>query len=374
MFQNYIKLAWRNLKNQPFFTFLNIFGLTIGMAGGILICLFIYDELNFDKMYTDADRIYRINSDINFGGEASRNTEVSALMAAQMENDFPQVELTTRFRNRGSMLIKKQGAPQSIKEEEIAYADASMFEMFGFELLYGDVKTALNEQNSIVLTRSAAEKHFSIENAVGQTVMIDNTNPFLVTGIIEDFQKNTFIRDHNVFISMTGYDEANNSTWGNNNFYTFVKLVPFSKIEELQVGLETVFRNYIIPYAQEFMPGITEEQFLASGNYFNFSTINVSDIHLHSDRFPEMSTNGSIQNVYILSFIAIFLIVLASVNFMNLSTAHSLKRAKEVGIRKTLGSGKFDLISQFLSESGLIALISLLFATIVAAISMPLFN
>jgi len=295
-------------------------------------------------------------------------------MAAQMENDFPQVALTTRFRNRGGMLIKKQGASQSIKEEEIAYADASMFEMFGFELLYGDVKTALNEKNSIVLTRSAAEKHFSIENAVGQTVMIDNTNPFLVTGIIEDFQKNTFIRDHNVFISMTGYDEANNSTWGNNNFYTFVKLVPFSKIEELQVGLETVFRNYIIPYAQEFMPGITEEQFLASGNYFNFSTINVSDIHLHSDRFPEMSSNGSIQNVYILSLIAIFLIVLASVNFMNLSTAHSLKRAKEVGIRKTLGSGKFDLISQFLTESGLIALISLFFATIVAAITMPLFN
>ena len=374
MIQNYFKIAWRNLKRQPFFTFLNTFGLTIGMAGAILICLFIYDELNYDTNYADADRIYRINSDIKFGGETSRNAEVSALMAEAMENDFPQVALTTRFRNRGSMLIKKQGAPQSIKEEQVAYTDASMFKMFGFELLYGDAATALKEQHSIVLTRSAAEKHFKIENAVGETVMLDNTNPFIVTGVIEDFPENTFIRNHNVFISMTGYDEAENGSWGSNNFYTFVKLFPSSKIEELQVGLETIFRKYIVPYAQEFMPGITEEQFLASGNFFNFSTTNVSDIHLHSDRFPEMSANGSIQNVYILSFIALFLIVLASVNFMNLSTAHSLKRAKEVGIRKTLGSGKFDLIFQFLSESGLIALISMVFAIVMAVITMPVFN
>ena len=374
MIQNYIKIAWRNLKAQPFFTFLNTFGLAIGMAGGILICLFIYDELNYDNDYADANRIYRVNADIKFGGEASRNTEVSAPMAEAMETDFAQVELTTRFRNRGSVLIKKQGAPQSINEEQVANADASMFKMFGFELLYGDVNTALTEQNSIVLTRSAAEKHFKIENAVGQTVMIDNTTPFLVTGVIEDFPKNTFIRNHNAFLSMTGFDQAEDGNWGSNNFYTFVKLIPSAKIEEFQAGLETIFGKYIIPYAQSFLPGITEEQFLAAGNYFNFSTINVSDIHLYSDRFPELSTNGSIQNVYILSFIALFLIILASVNFMNLSTAHSLKRAKEVGIRKTLGSGKFDLISQFLSESVLIALISLLFATVIATITMPLFN
>ncbi len=374
MIRNYIKIAWRNLKRQPFFTFLNTFGLTIGMAGGLLICLFIYDELNFDKMYADSDRIYRINADIKFGGEVSNHSEVSAPMAAQMKKDFPQVEMTTRFRSRGGMLIKKSGETQSIKEEQVAYADASMFDMFGFKLLYGDVNSALKDQNSVVLTRTAAEKHFRIEDAVGQTVMIDNTNPFIVSGVIEDFAKNTFIRDYNVFLSMTGLAESEEGNWGSNNFYTIVKLIPTGKIEELQVGLETVFRNYIIPHAQSFMPGITEEQFLAAGNFFNFSTINISDIHLHSDRFPEMSTNGSIQNVYILSFIALFLIVLASVNFMNLSTAHSLKRAKEVGIRKTLGSGKLDLIFQFLTESGLIAMISLLFAIIVGAISLPLFN
>ena len=374
MILNNLKIAWRSLKKQPFFTFLNIFGLAIGMTGALLISLYIYDELSFDKMYADSDRIYRINADIKFGGEASRNTEVSAPMAAQMKKDFPQVELTTRFRGRGSMLIKKSGETQSVKEEQVAYADASMFEMFGFELLYGDVNTALKEQNSVVLTRSAAEKHFRIENAIGQTVMIDNDNPFIVTGVIEDFPKNTFIRDHNVFLSMTGFDQAEDGNWGSNNFYTFVKLMPNAKIEDLQVGLETVFRNYIIPYAQSFMPGITEEQFLASGNYFNFSTINISDIHLYSDRYPEMSVNGSIQNVYILSFIALFLIILASVNFMNLSTAHSLKRAKEVGIRKTLGSRKIELVFQFLTESGLIAMISLLFAIVIGIVFLPLFN
>jgi putative ABC transport system permease protein len=135
-----------------------------------------------------------------------------------------------------------------------------------------------------------------------------------------------------------------------------------------------MFGKYIIPWAQSFMPGVTEEQFLEAGNFFNFSTINLKDIHLHSNRHSEMSANGSIQNIYILSFIALFLIILASVNFMNLSTAHSLKRAKEVGIRKTLGSNKTGLILQFLTESGLISFISLLFAVVMAALAMPFFN
>jgi len=374
MILNNLKIAWRSLKKQPFFTFLNIFGLAIGMAGGLLISLYIYDELNFDKEFADSDRIHRINTDIKFGGDESSMAEASAPMASTIKKDFPQVELTTRFRNRYSMLIRKSDAEENVKEFEGTFVDDTFFEMFGFELLYGDVNTALKEANTLILTKSAAEKHFKIEKAVGQSVILDNDETYIVTGVIKDMPKNSFLRNDNIFISMAGFEDANNTQWGSNNYATFIKLIPSANIEEFQEPLQSMFGIYIIPWAQTVFPGITEENFLAAGNYFNLSTIPLTDIHLHSQRDSEFSPNGSIQNVYILSFIGLFLIILASVNFMNLSTAQSLKRSKEVGIRKTLGSSKFDLIRQFLTESSLISFGSLIIALVLATIAIPFFN
>jgi len=374
MIKNYFKIAWRNLKKQPFFTFLNTFGLAIGMAGGLLISLYIYDEMSFDKMFADADRIHRINLDIKFGGEANKYAEASDPLAATVKKEFPQVEMTTRFRNRGSMLLRNNNADINVKEEHTTNVDDTFFDMFGIDLLYGDPKTALSEPNTLILTKTAAEKHFNINEAVGQSLLLNNEDTYVVTGVIDDLPTNSFLRNHSVFISMAGYEQAYENNWGSNNYPTFVKLIPTAKIEDFQVYLETIFGKYLVPWAQSFMPGITEEQFLASGNYFIFSTTKIKDIHLHSNRVAELSPNGSMQNVYILSFIGLFLIILASVNFMNLSTAHSLKRAKEVGIRKTIGSTKFELIGQFLTESGFISFISLLFAVVIAAVVMPFFN
>lgn len=374
MIKNYFKIAWRNLKKQPFLTSLNVFGLAVGMAGGLLISLYIYDELSFDKMFADADRIHRINVDIKFGGEVSILPEVAAPMAPTMEKEYPQLELTTRFRNTHSLLIRKSGSDLNVKETKTAYVDDTFFDMFGIDPLVGNPKTALKEPNTIILTKTAAEKHFKLNEAVGQSVLVNNNETFVVTGVIDDLPKNSFLRDHTVFMAMAGYDQAHTGNWTSNNFATFIKLLPDAKIENFQVYLETILGKYIIPYVQQYYPGVTEEELIASGNYLNFSTIALTDIRLHSNRYPEFSENGSIQNVYILSFIAIFLIVLASVNFMNLSTAHSLKRAKEVGIRKTLGSNKMSLIKQFLTESGLISFISLLMALVIAAIAMPYFN
>ncbi len=374
MIKNYFKIAWRNLKSQPFFTFLNVMGLVIGIAGSLLISLYIYDELNFDNMYTDADRIYRINIDVKFGGQETNGSEVSAPIAGAILNDYPQVEMATRFRNRGSALVKANDNDANVKESNTTSVDPSFFNMFDFDLLYGDKNTALKDANTVILTRSAAEKHFKIEEAIGKSVIINNNQTYVVTGIIEDMPKNSILRNHSVFMSLVGVEEALENDWGSNNFATFVKLRPDAKIADFDQAIQALFSKYIIPWAQSFVPGITEEQFIASGNFYNFSTINIKDIHLHSNRHPEMSPNGSIQNVYILSFIALFLIALASVNFMNLSTAQSLKRAKEVGIRKTLGSKKIELIGQFLVESGLITFISLLLAIVVAAIAMPFFN
>lgn len=374
MIRNYFKIAWRSLKKQPFFTFLNIFGLAIGMAGSLLICLYIYDELNYDNMYSDADRIYRINTDIKFGGEVGARSETQAPLAKTLVKDIPQIEIATRFRNNYGLLIRTNDADANIKEEETTFVDDSFFEMFGLDLIVGDPKTALKEPNTLILTKTAAEKHFSVNDALGQTLLLDNEISYVVTGVIDDMPKNSLLRNHSVFMSMSGYADSFENNWGSNNYYTFIKLLPTAKIEDVQEPLQAVLGNYILPFVQTLIPGITEENFLASGNYYNFSTINIKDIHLHSHRFPELSSNGSIQDVYILSFIALFLIILASVNFMNLSTAQSLKRAKEVGIRKTLGSSKMELISQFLAESGLITFVSLMIAIGIAAVMMPLFN
>jgi putative ABC transport system permease protein len=374
MFKNYLKIAWRSLKKQPFFTFLNTFGLAVGMAGGLLISLYIYDELSFDRMFTDADRIYRINADIKFGGAAQKSAEVSAPMAAALLQDFSQVEMVTRIRDRGSALIRMIDSEANSKELHVAFADSTFLKMFGIDLLFGDPKTALNEPNTLIITTTAAEKHFGAMNAVGQRLLLNNTDTYTVTGVIDDLPKNSFLREHSIFMSMAGYEDARLGDWGSHNYFTFIKLIPSARIHDLQIPLQAMMGKYVIPWVQAFFPGITEQAFEASGNYLRYSTIPLTDIHLYSNRDTELSTNSSIENVYILSFVGIFLLMLACVNFMNLSTAHSLKRAKEVGVRKTLGSSRSDLVRQFLMESGLISFISLLLSIGIALIVLPYFN
>ena len=374
MFKNHLKIAWRSLKKQPFFTFLNTFGLAIGMAGGLLISLYIYDELSFDKMFTDADRIHRVNADIKFGGEARKFAVTPAPMAETVDNDFSEVELVTRFRTQGSILIRKSDSEVNVKELQTTFTDSTFFEMFGIELILGDKHTALKSPNTLVMTKTAAEKHFGIKDAIGQSLLLNNTETFTVTGVIDDLPKNSFLRDYSIFMAMAGYEDSRVVNWGSNNYQTYIKLIPTANIADIQQPLRNFLGKYVIPGVQQFMPGITEEQFKAAGNHLIYSTIPLTDIHLRSDRVAEISGNNDIKSIYILSFIAIFLIVLACVNFMNLSTAQSLKRAKEVGIRKTLGSNKTDLIRQFLVESGLVSFGSLLLAVLTAIIVLPFFN
>lgn len=374
MFKNNLKIAWRSLKKQPFFTFLNTFGLAIGMAGGLLLGLYIYDELSYDTMFADADRIYRLNADMKFGGKEERLAEVSAPMAQAILNDIPDVELVTRFRGVGSVFIRPQDARSNVREASVTYADSTFFNMLGLKLLYGDEKSALVEPNTLVMTKTAAEKHFPVDQALGKTVVLNDQDVYTVTGVVEDLPENSFLKDRGLLLSMAGYEDSRQAEWGNHNYYTLIKLLPGTKVENIQDGLQNMVGKYLIPYAQRFFPGITEQQFIDSGNYMYYSTIPLTDIHLYSKRSPEFSAVSDIKNVYILGAIALILLVLASVNFMNLSTAHSLKRAKEVGIRKTLGSQRSSLIGQFLTESGLIAMGSLVFAVIIAAAVMPFYN
>jgi len=374
MFKNYLKIAWRSLKKQAFFTFLNTFGLAIGMAGALIISLYIYDELSYDKMFADADRIYRIDTDIKFGGAETKSGESAPPMAETLKRDYAQVEASVRFRTIGSAYVKKVGGDKSAKEDRITYADSTFFEFFGIELLAGNPKTALTGTKSLVLTKTAAEKHFGSIDVIGQNLLLDNTDTYTVTGVVADMPKNSYFNEYSVFLAMVGNVASREELWGSHNYFTFIKLIPGVTAEDFQEPLQGMLERYMLPWAQKYFPGMTAESFAASGNYIRYHTIALTDIHLYSDRVNEMNATSSIQNIYILSFIGLFLIILASVNFMNLSTAHSLKRAKEVGVRKTLGSNKLNLVFQFLTESGLIAFVSLIAALLITLVALPFFN
>ena len=376
---NYLKVALRNFTKQPFFTFLNVFGLAIGMAGGILIALFIYDELSFDKMFSDADRIYRINIDNRSAGENSWYASAPGPMAGVLSTDCSQVELVTRFREVNGALIRKPDATVNIKETHVTAVDTSFFEMFGLKLLEGNPRTALAEPNSIILTQAAVKRIFGNEKALGESLLLDDDRLFIVTGVIQDMPRNSFLRNHDIFLSLSSYEDEKTPAWNTWYFPTFVKLHPGAKVEDLQVFLNTVKDNYLIPWAMTFVPGLTIESAKANeeetGDYMRFNSTALRDIHLYSiDREGEFSPNSNIENVYIITLIGFFLVLLACVNFMNLSTAHSLTRAKEVGIRKMLGSNQFGLIRQFLAESGLISLFSMLMAVCMIVLVLPFFN
>ncbi|MEQ8364341.1 MAG: ABC transporter permease [Cyclobacteriaceae bacterium] len=379
MLSNYLRIGIRNFTKQPFFTTLNTFGLAIGMAGGLLIALFIYDELSFDRMFSDADRIYRINIDNQTSGEYSQYASAPGPMADVLHQDCPQVELVTRFREVGSTLMRKPDATLNVKEAYVTGADSAFFEMFGIELLDGNKNTALKQPKSLVLTESVAKKHFGDEKALGKSLLLDDTEEYVVTGVMADLPKNSFLRNHGVYISLSSYKDEHTPAWNTWYFPTFVKLKPYTNAEDLQAFLDTVKERYLIPWAMTFVPGLTIESSRAadkeSGNFMKFNTTALTDIHLYSsNREGEFSANSDMQNVYIMSFIGFFLLLLASVNFMNLSTAQSLKRAKEVGIRKTLGSNRLGVIRQFLTESFLISFLSLWLAILIALIVMPFFN
>ena len=374
MIKNSFKIAWRSLKKQPFFTFINIFGLSVGMAGALLISLYIFDELSFNRSFKDANRIHRANVDIKFGGQAQEFGVLVAPFAETVKRDFKVVEDATRFRSFGSVLVRRTQTNENQKEVNSTYADPNFLDFFGLNLLEGNSKTALKEPNTVVISESTAKKHFGKSSPIGQSILIDNNETFRITGVIADLPKNSFLKEYSIFLSMEGYAESKEANWGSNNFSTFLKLIPNANATDLQKPLQILFEKYMIPYAQSFMPGVTRQSFESSGNYIRYSTIPLLDLHLAGNRVAEMNPNGNKQTVYILSFIALFLLVLAVVNFMNLSTAQSLKRAKEVGIRKTLGSNKSALVRQFLTESSLLTFISLFFSLLLAFLLIPLFN
>jgi putative ABC transport system permease protein len=370
MIRNYFKTAFRGLYKNRGFTLINVMGLALGLTVCLLIVLYVTDELSFDRFNVKADRIYRINHDIKFGGSENTFAVSPAPAAAAIKADFPEVEQVTRFRLRGGFQVKK--GTQNIRENRVVYSDPTVFDVFTLPMVAGNADKALAEPNCVVITESTAKKYFKRTNVLGRTLTFNDNLLYKVTGVIKDIPKQSHF-NFDFFISMPTLDESRQTTWLNNNFNTYIVLKPGADYRKLGAKLQDFIIRHSGPEMQEMLH-LSYKKFEQSGNYFKFHLVPLRDIHLHENAVLELGSNGDIQYIYIFSAIALFILLIACVNFMNLSTARSSNRAREVGVRKVLGSARKHLIWQFLTESLVLTFISAVIAVFAAWALLPLFN
>jgi putative ABC transport system permease protein len=370
MIKNYIKTAYRSLIKNRGFSAINILGLALGLSICLLIVFYVYDELSYDRYNDKIGRIYRLNNDIKFGGVENSYAVSPAPAADALKSDFPEIEQVFRFRDRGGFQVKKGN--QDIQESRMVYADASLFDVFTLPMIDGNPANALKEPHSVVITERTARKYFNRTNVVGQVLTFNDTALYKITGVIANVPTQSHF-NYDFFISMTTLDESKEQAWFSNNFNTYILLRPGADYKKLEAKLPEFLRKHAAAQMQSIIH-LTFEALEQSGNYFRLSLMPLKKIHLESNSVAELSPNGNIEYVYIFSAIALFILLIACINFMNLSTARSSNRAREVGVRKVLGSPRKYLIAQFLTESIMVTLVGAILAVIVAWALLPLFN
>jgi len=374
MFKNYFKIAFRSLWKNKGYSTLNILGLAVGLATCLVIILYVVDELSYDRFYKNAGNIYRINSDIKFGGANLHFVQTSDMMGQLLKKDYPQVEEYARlYNNSGDKLIKKED--EFIDENRVAHVDSTFFRVFDLPAVEGDPKTGLDEPNTVVITESVAKKYFNDVHVAGKTLEEkdgQSTKPYKITAVIKDIPHNSHLNVE-FFFSMKNV----NYKWGqltSHNFNTYLRLRNGTDYKAFQKNFTAYVDKYVLPEARAFMNINSMDEFRKAGNYLEYNLIPLTKIHLYSDYSFEMTPPGNIQYVYIFGAVALFILLIACINFINLSTARSANRAKEVGIRKTLGTERRTLITQFLVESTLTVVISLLIAIGITWLMLPFFN
>jgi len=358
MFKNYFKTAWRNLGKHRLFTGLNVFGLATGMACSILIFLWVSDELSYDKFNHDADLIFRVTAKIG----AEEVAVVPPSLAYTVKKEIPAIKNATRVASIEKMITV---GTQKFNEKNIYYADSNFLQIFNYPLLAGNTATVLSSPNSVVLTEPMAKKYFgSVDAALGKTIHIDNSikgNDLLVTGIMKNIPSNSHLQPV-MLIPMELYDKVSNpeGAWNNFDVYTYFQLKDAVKPTASNLNNITQQLDAILKRHNPIQASLSIQP--------------LTDIHLHSHYLIDVEGQGSYEYVKIFALAAIFIIVIACINFMNLATAVSGKRAKEVGLRKTVGALRSQLIAQFIAESLLLSFISLLLAILLVYLLLPLFN
>ncbi|HTF18802.1 MAG TPA: ABC transporter permease [Chryseolinea sp.] len=378
MLKNYITIAWRNMNRQKTFTLINVFGLAVGLAACLVIGLYIVEEFQFDRYNDKAERIFRVDAHAKIGANQFDMTYRSAVEAHDLQEAFPEIETTVRFRQLGSYLVKTAEGNENIKESNVIWSDSSFFKIFSVDVLEGNGATALAEPHGVAISKRMAEKYYPGMSALGQPIILDNVRYGKVTAVYADIPATSHFH-FDIIISFYGdwpvAKEARSTDYLTENFITYLLLRPGANAALLEEKLPKFAEEHIGPALSRAMGGdFTFDKFLAEGNQYSISLRPLTDIHLHSSLKGEFGPNGSIAYVYILATVGLIILLIACINFINLSTARSSTRAKEVGVRKAMGSLRIHLIRQFLTESLIVSTAGFIGALLLAWLFLPLFN
>lgn len=364
MIRLFIKTAYRSLLKNKGFTFINILGLALGLATCLLIVFYVIDELSYDRYNTRYDRIYRVNTDLRLKGTITEFAIAANPVAAALKDNFPMVEQAARLTPALNIRFKK--GDENITEDKVIYSDPGIFDIFTLHMVQGNAKTALNDPHALVINESTAIKYFNRTNVVGENLfMVTDSTARKITGVIKDIPVQSHFKAD---IIMPLNTPPNNNWNGISPFSTYILLTAGTDTKALEVKFNALMRKNLNT------PAFDYHKFEANGNYMRLNLTALKDIHLQSNRVNELGQNGNIDYIYIFATIAVFILLLACINFMNLSTARSANRAREVGVRKVLGSPRKYLIAQFLAESLIVTLTATLIALLAAWALLPLFN
>ncbi|KOF03358.1 hypothetical protein OB69_07715 [Roseivirga seohaensis subsp. aquiponti] len=371
MLRNYFKVALRSIFRQKAYAFINIFGLAIGMCCCLLIVSFVVDELSYDKFHPNSESTFRIALDRKFPDNGFQYARSPMPMGMTLYNELPEITAATRLYNSfGSVTIEK--ADQYFDERNVIAADSNFFDFFGAKLILGDVETVLNEPNSLVITTEMAEKYFGSTDVIGKQLEMQNIGQMLVKGVVEPLPSNSHFHFDFLFSLNTIPSLYNNQFWGSYVAYNYVKMEA-SSVPIVERKLQEVLQRNMEPQIQSIL-GISWQQYEEAGNAHRYFFQPLSEIHLNSNLQWELEPNGSASTVYLFAGISAFILLIACVNFINLATARSANRAKEVGMRKVLGALKGQLVFQFLAESIIMCLLALVLAVGMTALLLPFFN
>lgn len=381
MLKNYLKIAWRNLLKAKGFSFINIAGLSIAFAACILISIYILHETSYDKSVPNSSNIYRVVNMINLGSTTERGVHFSANMARTVEADFDEVEKTGRimdndlFYGAGTNEIQIDDEEMQHHEEKFAYADQAILDIFSVRMVFGDAKAALSEPKTILISESVSQKFFKDQNPIGHVIYLNGNreDPRRITGVMQDFPTNSHL-DYNYFLTLSGveFGQGEQDRWLQSNYYTYLTVRPDTDVVAFSKVLgSTIIGKYLKPAMQAAGMTLAEGLEEKADIYLQPMT----DIHLYSANIgKESGFRNDIKIIWIFGTVALFILLLASINFVNLSTAKSANRAKEVGLRKVVGSSRANLVVQFLAESMLLTLIAFVLGVVLAQSVMPLFQ
>ena len=377
MLKNALKVAFRTMRRQPGYALIHVFGLGVGMASFVLIAMFVRTELSYESHIPHADKIYRFGLDVRIQGQEIRTAYTARPLGPTLVTDFPEVESATRlwFDPSGNTVLRY--GDNTFPESRVFYADPSFFEVFDLPFVAGNPSTALDAPFTIVLTASMAAKYFGDQDPMGQTIHLREPSDndifdYTVTGVMEDLPATSHL-DFDFLASYVTQRQSQNTSWLGFGVYTYAKIAEDADPTALESKLSALFETYGGPQVLENY-GITYAAFQANGNAYRYFMQLVSDIHLHSDLEDEIKPASQASLVYLFGLIGVFILLLAAINFINLATARGSRRGMEVGVRKTLGSDRIQLVGHFLTEALLLSGLASALAFLLIRIAVPFFN